>query len=103
MTEYEQEKQALEKAPNSQEENPPGAKAILSLIDQYSDSDHDEKYVQLFSVGIQWYRRMCLRYRLQVFTYYPLAQLVFSSLSDLPLIHVFYSVYFLLPSEHMLW
>ncbi|XP_056008740.1 protein virilizer homolog isoform X5 [Ostrea edulis] len=61
MTEYEQEKQALEKAPNSQEENPPGAKAILSLIDQYSDSDHDEKWVTAledlpahFAQGLTW-------------------------------------------------
>lgn len=43
LTEYEQEKQKLENAPDSHKECPPEAKVILSVVDQYLGADHYDK------------------------------------------------------------
>lgn len=45
LTEYEQEKQKLENAPDSHKECPPEAKVILSVVDQYLGADHYDKLV----------------------------------------------------------
>lgn len=61
LTEYQQEKQKLEKALDSHRECPPEAKVILSVIDQYLGADHYDKWVialeelpSNFPKGLSW-------------------------------------------------
>ncbi|XP_078337705.1 protein virilizer homolog isoform X3 [Crassostrea virginica] len=61
LTDYEQEKQILENFPEGPKECPPEAKLILSIIDQFSGTDHHDKWVTAleelpinFPKGLSW-------------------------------------------------